>query len=190
MTKKSLLIAIVVLVLFGGAAWVAFKFLPPAAPPPEQTGTGGPTPQFENKESPAPPATVIPPATSNRTFAVIGENGEVIRVNDFTKSAVQDKNNSGIKYLAGEDENGIIQNAPYVISSLEDDQSFTVSLFAQPIGKTRVRAEKDLISQLGITAQEMCRLRYVVLVPFDVSREYAGRNLGFSFCSGAAQLPQ
>ena len=110
-------------------------------------------------------------------------------VEDFSATAVPDQNDKNTSYLAGENVQGVIAGTPYVIEFVDSDQSFTVALMREPLSATRRQAESDLMQKLGITTQEMCGLRYVVLVSFDVNEGYAGRNLGFSFCPGAVRLP-
>lgn len=124
-----------------------------------------------------------------RTVPIPLANGGTVMVKDFSVTAIPDKNNKGISYLAGEDAGGVIAGTPYVIEFISSDYSFTIGLLQVPLGGTRKQAESDLMKQLGISAQEMCMLHYVVLVPFDISEQYAGRNLGFSFCPGAVRLP-
>ena len=124
-----------------------------------------------------------------RTVPIPLANGGTVMVKDFSVTAIPDKDNKGISYLAGEDAGGVIAGTPYVIEFISSDYSFTIALMQEPLGSTRKQAEGDLMKQLGISTQEMCVLRYVVLVPFDISAQYAGKNLGFSFCPGATRLP-
>ena len=188
---KAAIFSLLIIVVIGAVAWaVAFKFfdIEPTEPIARE-----PTPVVSTEPGPGLVGSNSSIATTStetrRTYKVKGEDGRVIAVRDFTESALQDKNNKEVKYLAGEDENGFIEDALYVISFFSEDDSFTISLFAQPIGATRKRAESELLSKLGIEQADACLLRYVVLVPFDVDKNYSGRNLGFSFCPGAVQLP-
>lgn len=189
MPKKNIAVAFSTLVLMLIVAWAGFRFLTPSPTPAaeEPVPAGAGTPQRYI------PSEFKRQATSSKasthTLLVKGEGGQTIAVKDFTKTAAQDKNNVDVKYLAGKDENGYIENVPYVILYSGDDESFTVSLRSQPLGVTRARGEDDLLAQLGITEGEACSLRYVVLVPFEIDKNYAGRNLGFSFCEGAVSLP-
>ena len=121
------------------------------------------------------------------TVATDYEN--TIVVSDFRKATttIEDTNNPGRYHLAGG--TGLAQvEAPYLIVYTESDQSFNISLELEPLADTRRQAEQYLMQNLGITQDDMCWLRYAVLVPYEVNQIYAGKNLGFSFCPGATQL--
>jgi len=186
---KAVTLSLLATVVIGAAAWVVvFRFFDDESP---ATIVQTPAPGLPTELETDQPNSNTNTATSTRTgsaYNVKGEDGRIIAVRDFTDSAVEDKNNRGVMYLAGEDEEGFVEETPYVISFFSEDQSFTVSLFAQPINAIRRRAESDLLNQLGLSEGEACFLRYVVLVPFDIDKNYAGRNLGFSFCPGAVEL--
>jgi hypothetical protein len=61
------------------------------------------------------------------------------------------------------------------------EQFFTITLFTEPLGAARARAEKFLLAALGITSTQACALNYYVGTMESVSTFYAGENLGFSF---------
>jgi hypothetical protein len=69
-------------------------------------------------------------------------------------------------------------------------QSFIITLTEEPIGQARLDAEQFLLTTLGLTQSQMCSLNYLVGVTKYVSEQYAGKNLGFSFCPGATVLPK
>lgn len=184
---RTFLISVVVILiaLLSLLLWVRSRQAqPPAALPqteeslPTSSGNAAPSDTLENT---APFAA--------RTIPISLSNGKVIMVKDFMAEAVPDQNNKNTSYLAGEDAQGVVYGTPYVIQFISTDNSFTIGLMQEPLRDWRGQAENDLMGKLGVTAKEMCALRYVVLVPFEVSEVYAGRNLGFSFCPGAAQLP-
>ncbi len=66
---------------------------------------------------------------------------------------------------------------------------FNVSLIKEPIGLSRTDAEQFLESRLGLTAAQLCTLKYFVGTPYWVNETYDNRNLGFSSCQGATPLP-
>lgn len=123
---------------------------------------------------------------SPELIGIPSQRGGLVRVKDFLKNpnVVEDDVNKGTYYLAGSD----LATAEYTISYIASDSSFTVSIYNEPIGEVRYKAELDLLAQLGITEPEACNLRYVVLVQASVNPLYAGKNLGFSFCPGATAL--
>ncbi|MBY0539191.1 hypothetical protein K2P56_02000 [Patescibacteria group bacterium] len=79
-------------------------------------------------------------------------------------------------------------STPYSMYYLDTDKSLTVTLFEQPIGKTRRMAEDDLLARFKISKEEACDLIYSVTVPMSVDADYFGQNLGFSFCTGSVVL--
>jgi hypothetical protein len=67
--------------------------------------------------------------------------------------------------------------------------SFVIALLREPIGKARSDTEQFLMSETGLTQNQMCALSYYVGVSQDVNETYDSGNLGFSFCPGAVKLP-
>ena len=133
----------------------------------------------------------VSPAKTTVIVKAIG--GGTLTVNDFKgdPETIVDPSTPGYYYLAG----GWIPGergspySPFTIQYKESDQSFIVTLNKEPIGQTRTDAEKYLAQKLGASQAVMCRLHYAVFVTYDVNMEFSGRNLGFSFCPGAAVLP-
>lgn len=76
----------------------------------------------------------------------------------------------------------------YLVRYIAHDQSFTISLFSEPLRDVRRAAEIDLLARLGISESQACRLKYAVLTPQWVNSFHAGKNLGFSFCPGSPQF--
>ena len=124
-------------------------------------------------------------------------NGETSSVRNFLKDSttVKDPINSGYYYLGYHMSEGISDSTatdspPYIIEYISATQYFNIALLQEPIGTTRLAAEQYLMTHLGISQNQMCQLNYMVSVPNRVNSQYAGRNLGFSFCPGATKLPQ
>lgn len=69
------------------------------------------------------------------------------------------------------------------------DSGFIVALNAEPLGETRLAAERALREALRLSDNELCKMRADVGTDYSVSRTYAGKNLGLSFCPGAVVLP-
>ncbi len=66
--------------------------------------------------------------------------------------------------------------------------SYTVALLAEPLGEVRTEAEQYLLQKTGLSEIKLCQeVGYVGTVD-SVNAQYAGRNLGFSFCEGAIPL--
>lgn len=136
----------------------------------------------------------------SQTMTLATQNGSTIVTNDFIHNGVTipDKVNEGHYLLAG--------NLGYCISNPQEcqaaptdnftvyyntiSQSFTIELTKEPIGKSRLDMEQFMITALGIPAQQMCSLNYLISVTRYVNSQYTGKNLGFSFCPGAMVLPK
>ncbi len=130
-------------------------------------------------------------------MSVAGANGVFVRVTNFLKdpATVQDPINAGLYYLGYHINEGFpdataTANPPYIIEYISATQYFSIALLQEPIGTVRAVAEQYLIEHLGITQSQMCQLNYTLSVPNSVNSQYAGKDLGFSFCPGATVLPQ
>lgn len=148
------------------------------------------------------PATLPVAVTSNGQFTIATTTpGSVasgsIQTTDFINdpAMVKDPINLGYYYLGYHMPEGIADptattNPPYIISYISATNYFNISLLQEPIGPVRIEAEQYLMTHLGITQNQMCRLDYMVSVPDRVNSQYSGINLGFSFCPGATVLPK
>ena len=66
---------------------------------------------------------------------------------------------------------------------------FLITLNSEPLGEHRTEAENALRSELGLSDAQLCNLNIGVFTPGFASEQYAGENLGLSFCPGAVPLP-
>ena len=131
------------------------------------------------------------------TMSVTDANGGYIQTSNFLAdpSTVKDSNNSGYYYLGYHTKNDFSGSSatvapPYIIAYIDSTNYFNIALLQEPIGITREEAQQYIMAHLGITENQMCRLNYMISVPYWVNSQYAGKNLGFSFCPGATVLPQ
>ncbi|MFH1178114.1 MAG: hypothetical protein V1711_00085 [bacterium] len=131
------------------------------------------------------------------TMSISTVNGESIKTKNFINDSTTTKDpiNSDYYYLGyhvyeGVSDSTVTNNPPYIITYISATQYFNIALLQEPIGTTRLASEQFLISNLGISQNQMCQLNYMVSVPDRVNSQYAGKNLGFSFCPGATKLPQ
>jgi hypothetical protein len=76
----------------------------------------------------------------------------------------------------------------YIIEYFDATQTFNIALLQEPIGWSREEMEVYLAKKLGISASQLCSLKYVVSVPEDVNSAYTSMDLGFSNCPNAVQL--
>jgi len=127
------------------------------------------------------------------------QDGTSVIVNDFihNKITLPDIANAGWYMLAGnlgyclsdQQKCQAASAADYTVSYNSAQQSFLITL-AEPIGQARLSMEAFMIKTLGLTEQQLCNINYLVSVTRYVNTQYAGKNLGFSFCPGAVKLPQ
>ena len=183
--KRIVLIAIILIALAGLIA-VGFYLLrpqPPANIPnnptfPSAGGQGG---------------------VLSQTMTLTSRSGEPVTVQNFINNGVTERDtiNSSQYYLAGKNalcelESDCYSGAPsdtFDIVYFADEDAFAVGLTAEPLGEARRNAEQFLLKTLGVSQEELCTLDYFVTTNVDVSEQYAGADLGFSFCPGAMRLP-
>jgi len=141
--------------------------------------------------------TGIATSTPDTGMSVAGAGGGAVHTNNFITdpTTVKDPINLGYYYLGyhvyeGISDSTATNNPPYIIMYISATQYFNVALLQEPIGATRTEAEQYLMAHLGISQDQMCKLNYMVSVPDHVNSQFAGKNLGFSFCPGATVLPK
>ncbi len=101
-----------------------------------------------------------------------------IKVKDFTENPLSQT----VDILT------LAETADYKIVYFKADQSFLINLFSQPLLEARDEAQKVFLEKLGIETAEACRLNITVAVPYDISPEFSGRNLGLGFCLQGEEL--
>jgi hypothetical protein len=129
---------------------------------------------------------------------VPAQSGGSIQVKNFLqdKDTVADSINQGQYYVgphftqAGVTDPTASDHPPFVIDYDSKNQLFNILLNQEPLNQTRQQAESYLGEKLGITHNDMCRLKYTISAPNYVNSYYAGQNLFFSFCNGAVKLAQ
>jgi hypothetical protein len=198
-TKLFVWIGIVFLgVIVATVVWF-FVFIPHTTPQHSQPSTGFPSSGTINITGPTDTiGSTSSPAV--QTMTVADQKGNMIVMRDFINNGVtvHDVTNTGRYLLAG--------NLGYCVSDTKQcqatsqtdfniyynsgPQSFTIAFNKEPIGEVRLAMERFLLTTLGLTEQQLCNLNYFVGVPIDINQQYAGKNLGFSFCPGATILPK
>lgn len=176
----SLILASAFLLLIGGQLFGT----------PQQQGEA-PYPSFPSVIPPGP----VPPGDEPerpRLFAVDAVGGS-IEVRDFRTKESSEGLPPGMYLIGGkgiEDPSVSSPTESFQITFTEFDQQFTITLLREPIGTVRRTAEAELLSILGITERDACRLRTLVMVPYWLSEVYVGENLGLSFCDRSVTLPE
>jgi hypothetical protein len=159
-----------------------------------------PVPQQNTSLPSAGTATPVASTTVQGTPGIVVDAGGTgVVATDFIHNRVtlKDEANPGGYLLAGNfgycyPDIGRCQAGPEVPYSVYFDtvyQTFTITLIREPIGQARLDAEAFLERTLGLRKDQLCALNYSVNVTRYVNEQFTGRNLGFSFCPGAAVLP-
>jgi hypothetical protein len=156
----------------------------------------GPTGRVDTNTDGTPYTDTTYPVTTNQpggsTISIASKYGQPMTVRDFKSdpTVVKDVVNEGHYFVGGHfspTEEGSVM-PPYAIEYIDETQYFSIVLLEEPLKETRLSAEKFLMERLGISKSQMCQLRYMVSVPVRVNPVYAGTDLLFSFCKGAATL--
>jgi len=77
----------------------------------------------------------------------------------------------------------LVQNANYEIYYSKSGSTFTIVLLGGSRADAQATAENDLLSVLGTSKADACRLSVSVIVPFTVDAQTGGRTYPLSFCS-------
>lgn len=199
---SKLVLSIALLLIAGGIAFLIFR-------PSAQDGSGAvngapPVTLPSSDRVPAPAVDTSDglgtvPSAPAVTFEIMDSAGKPIRVREFLKdeTVLLDKANPGTYLIAGNLGSCVNDPAkcqagpevPFNIYYEAGPQAFTIALITEPLGVNRAEAERALQDRLGIPRGDMCRLNYYVSTSVYVNEQYAGKNLGFSFCPGATILP-
>jgi cytoskeletal protein RodZ len=193
MNKKILItVAIILSLLLVAGIFVLLVVFKQSTPPNQPQNTN----QNPGQSSGFP--ITNPPGSSTSTSGTSGTNtiqipissGSKITVKDFTSAptTLKDPSNPGNYYLSGGADVAVTK-APYQIFYTASDGSFGITLFQEPLGDNRKKAEQELQASLGLSNDLMCSLTYYLTAGPGVSAKYSNVNLGFSFCPGATQLP-
>lgn len=136
---------------------------------------------------------------SGSVFSIPSQNGPLV-VNDFIHNGetAADVENAGSYLLAGSAGYCLADgtcphgaaSTDFAISYNAQTGVFTIALLKEPLGPVRTEAEQFLEARLGVYGEQLCELNYYLGTPASVNDTFAGKNLGFSFCRGATELPQ
>ena len=110
------------------------------------------------------------------------KNGEDIAVNDFYQ-------NPQTRLLDEKKDAVLKEDRNYSIDYIAAGQSFGISLTGNNLRASRSAGEKDLLSILGVTKDQACKLNVSVSVPGSVNEDAAGTEFYLSFCPDGKPLP-
>ena len=171
----------VVIVVIGLLVWRSFSNS-------GTSSTGGTT---QNGGNPfGTPAGTVPGVTTGSsnagaTLTLTARDGSRVVVPDFTASSQPPSASAENGYqIAGS------AASTFHILYFPRDSGILVSLYAEPLGQTRLAAESALKTALQLSDKQLCSLIVSVRTSSDVSPYYAGKELGLSFCLGATTLPK
>ncbi len=123
-----------------------------------------------NKPSPSAPSTTPTSTASTLAIPIPGGN---LPVNNITQNPVQTETDTVV----------FAQTGQYSIIYYPNEQTFSITINAQPVQAARDAAEAALLQKLGISQTQACSLTVSTYVPFDVDQNLAGQDYGLSFCS-------
>jgi hypothetical protein len=136
--------------------------------------------------------TVIPKPTASTTQ---NQDGPTLLIEDSVGGTLVIKNIKKDPALIADTVNpgyyffGTTSSAvPYIIVYIDATNYFNIVLNEEPLRNVREKAQKYLQEKLDLTEAELCKLKYMVSVPYSVNQEFSSVSLGFSFCPGAIPL--
>lgn len=186
MNKKIILIGAIPIFVFGALfVYMSMKSTP------DPIITDSPTNSFPVSSS-SNPTSKDTINTDSETINIMTDTGE-IQVKNFVRDSetVKDPVNKDTYYLGNHypfDGSKPAQPLEYSIMYIPSIHYFNVSLLSEPIAISRVHAEEFLLEHLGVSRQELCRLNYMVSVPYYVNEYYTSQDLRFSFCPDSVSI--
>ncbi|MBP6924229.1 MAG: hypothetical protein KBC62_03025 [Candidatus Pacebacteria bacterium] len=126
------------------------------------------------------------------TVALKSDFGPAVQVNNFLKKPdiIPDMQNQGVFFLGNTFSQSETEvSSEYVITYTQETSFFNVTLLKEPLNRARLDAETYLRGELETTDSELCALSYTVSTPDYVNKDFAGKDLRFSFCPGNTALP-
>ncbi len=191
---KNVIVILIVSIVVGGIFFIGYFMLQNPGSNTQQpntsTGSPGDVNIPNNTQTGVQTGTQTTGTQPENTLSIAtADDGAVLVKNFITNGTAKlDPNNPGHYYLAGLF-TVTNQRPRYSIVYNETDQSFNISLWEEPLSATRLQAEQELKRDLNISEPCLCALRYWIGTSNQVNKTLGGTNLGFSFCTGATQLP-
>ena len=76
----------------------------------------------------------------------------------------------------------LVETSTYDIVYYTNGSSFNIGIIAPPVAQSIIDAQNELLKILGISQADACKLNVVVGAPASLDPNYAGKNLGLTFC--------
>lgn len=128
----------------------------------------------------------FPQGNDDGTLSVQSRNGGTVSVYNFYDDPGTSDIGSDNYVLYGTNDDSL--GLGYQIVYLSLDQSFIISLTETPWREWRSQAEQAFLKALDISQSDACNLKVSVTIPYNVDSEYAGEDLGLSFCPNAKNI--
>lgn len=162
---------IIILVVAAVAVAVAILFALRSAAP----GASGPVGGGTGVTGVTSPPFVPPPAPTS-TAITIGTTQGVVATKNFYTSAAGTSADRTVVILQ--------RTSAYVITYYVPDGSFNIFISQLPYETNRAVAEAALISLLGVSQADACKLNVTVGTSAAIDPAHAGTNEDLSFCPG------
>lgn len=109
----------------------------------------------------------------NADKMILNTSSGNISVNNIYKNPTKNLSLNGVAFK---------DNPDYYMDFYPDSQGFTIIIYNPDFQTTRLKAEQDFVSTLGITDDQACKLRLAETTPVQINSQYGGKNFGLSFC--------
>lgn len=106
---------------------------------------------------------------------VLGTSAGAVTVKNFYKGATQSIDELDDLVVKDTPKFSIIYNIP--------TSNFDLFIKQKPVQESRLAAEKELLSILGIDQASACKLSAQATIPYSLDQELGGRHYPLSFCS-------
>lgn len=178
MKLRILVIGLLILLLLGGVLHFVMR-------PKEEAPLPDPGNPFQNAVS-EPSSPIVAPTTLRQTPL---RNGTYAQIPDPTLIPQEEGHTpvQGYVIAGGYDKSF---RAIFYPAQAGGKDRFLIAINAEPLSQSRSEAEAALRSYTGLSNPALCQLTDIqVWVNKDVNEQYAGRDIGLSFCEGAERLP-
>ena len=162
--KRQLIILIVIILICGGIIFALLAISKTPAPSVEDSGSLPFVWTIEDV-----PRT---PAPNGEPFTIKTLEAD-LQVKNFFPQSQPIRGYDGV----------ILKKTPgYEIRYFTKEQSLLISVLQTPVLEVKQQAEKELPSLLGLSEEDICKLKIEVTTIISVDEELAGQELGVGFC--------
>ena len=130
------------------------------------------------------------PRDSGTSVLLRTRDGKNVTVPDFTythPSVTYEETGRIYVFLTQTDD--LVEKDPRYGITYGSDSTFIIALLASPLSESRAAAEVAFKEFVPLPDSVLCALSVTVQVADTIDTQYAGKNVGLSFCPGALPLP-